>query len=193
MITRWWNIVNVKTPNKGYRLNNVFQQPHTAVQSESSLFLKSLLEWLTKRDEIKQTVGKLTGETHTAVAHTSNALLEIADYCLNELGAKYVLLGKFQTDNLKSCFGQYQQLAGGKYDISLQQAFECEKKLHLLSVLKLAIKGREITLKDFECDWDAYQSNTNCGDGYPIHQIKSVYFANSKKNTTTQRQSTMFQ
>ena len=100
--------------------------------------------------------------------HTSEALLKISDYCLNELGAKYVLLGKFQTDSLEARFGQYRQLAEGKYDVSLRQVFECEKKIRLLSVLKLSVQGREITLTDFKLNWDSYNS-LEIGQQYPIH------------------------
>ena len=43
--------------------------------------------------------GKLTKETVLSVTHTSKALLQTSDYCINSLNAKYVLLGKFQTDS----------------------------------------------------------------------------------------------
>ena len=51
--------------------------------------------------------GKLTKETFTALQHTTHALLEVADYCITQLGARYVLLGKLQTDCLEARFGQY--------------------------------------------------------------------------------------
>ena len=96
--------------------------------------------------------------------HTTHALKEISEYCLNELGAKVALLGRSQTDSLKSRFGQYRQLAGGKYDISLRQVYECEKKTSLLSVLRLKINDAKISLSDFSMSWDQYESTTfpNC-------------------------------
>ena len=42
---------------------------------------------------------------------------------------QYILPGKFQTDNLEARFGQYRQLSGDQYNISIQQVFEWEKKL----------------------------------------------------------------
>ena len=168
IITTWWDIVNVKTPHKNIRRSNVFQQPLTTIDTEPKLFLREFSCWLSKWAQMKQTCGKLTKETHTAIVHTSEALLKISDYCLNELGAKYVLLGKFQTDSLEARFGQYRQLAGGKYDVSLRQVFECEKKIRLLSVLKLSVQGREITLTDFKLNWDSYNS-LEIGQQYPIH------------------------
>ena len=55
-------------------------------------------------------------------------------------------MGKFQTDSLEARFGQYRRLSGGKYNISLSQVYESEKKLRLLSTLKLKLKDKEITL-----------------------------------------------
>ena len=79
-----------------------------------------------------------------------NALLEIADYCTDELKAENNLLEKFQLDSLEACFKQYRQLAGGKYNLSLHQVNECEKKLRL-SVLNLKLKNDvDISLCDFE-------------------------------------------
>jgi len=69
---------------------------------------------------------------------------------LSELGLHYVLLGKFQTDSLEARFGQYRQLSGGKYNISLRQVYESEKKLRLLSTLKLKLKDKGITLVNFD-------------------------------------------
>ena len=67
-----------------------------------------------------------------------------------------MLLGKFQTDCLEARFRQYRQLSGGKYNISLRQVFESEKKLHLLSTLKLKLKEKDITLTRFELNWNQF-------------------------------------
>ena len=107
IVTTWWNIVNVKSPHKDLRLNNSFQQPLATAKTEPKMFLRAFVEWLSKWGLMKQASGKLTRETYTALLHTSYALIEITEYCLNELGAKYILLGKFQTDSLETRFGQY--------------------------------------------------------------------------------------
>ena len=83
--------------------------------------------------------GTLTKETFTALCHTTHALVEISDHCIEELGAKYVLFGKFQTFCLEARFGQYLQISGENYDVSLRQIYECKKKIRLLSVLNLEI------------------------------------------------------
>ena len=132
--------------------------------------------------DVKEVGGKLTKETFGALIHTTDALLEISEYCLQVLGAKYVLLGKFQTDSLESRFGQYRQLAGGKYDVSPRQVYECEKKLRLLSVLQLKLNNVDISLSDFSMDWNQYETTTssNC---FPIpvdiHQQDIEAFSNN--------------
>ena len=85
-----------------------------------------------------------------SLVHTLKALFDLCDYLLQEKGYSYVLLGKFQTDNLEFRFSQYRQLAGCNYHVSLQQILAGEKKLKLLSVLKLvsASKGT-ILMEDF--------------------------------------------
>ena len=115
-------------------------------------FIKWLENWNARSDN----TGKLTKETFSALHHTTNALLEISNYCLTELKANYVLLGKFQTDSLEARFGQYRQLAGGQYDVSLRQIYECEKKIRLLSVLNLQFQGNAINLSNFSLNCDDY-------------------------------------
>ena len=95
---------------------------------------------------------RLTKETFTALHHTTTALLEISECCLKEPNANYVLLGKFQTDCLEARFGQYKQLAGGLHNVSLQQIYECEKKIRLLSVLNLKVSGKDFHLTRFELE-----------------------------------------
>ena len=61
--------------------------------------------------------------------HTTYAFLELTKYCIEELKMLYLLPGKFQTDQLEAKFCQYRQISGDQYNISIQQVFECEKKL----------------------------------------------------------------
>jgi len=86
-------------------------------------FINWLDEW-----NIIDTRDKLTKDTFLALHHTTVGFLQIAEYCFEEFNAKYILLGKFQTDSLEARFGQYRQLAGGQYNVSLRQIYECEKK-----------------------------------------------------------------
>lgn len=98
-------------------------------------FLKDLPQWLDTWKSLKCDTGGLTKETHAALELTCYSLLKLGQYCLEELKFKYVLLGKFQTDCLEDRFGNYRQLAGAQYHISIRQVFECEKKLRLQKML----------------------------------------------------------
>ncbi|KAH7979426.1 hypothetical protein HPB49_009388 [Dermacentor silvarum] len=51
------------------------------------------------------------------------------------LGHKYVLLGKIQTDCLESRFGQYRQMAGGNYHISIRHIYETKGRIRLQNTL----------------------------------------------------------
>ena len=135
IIVTWWKIVNVKTPNKGKRLKNCFEEPLTMENSTARKYFEYFANWIEEWRSSNTDGGKLTKETFAALGHTTHALLEITEYCIKELNAKYVLLRKFQTDCLESRFGQYRQLARGNYEVSLRQIYECEKKIRLMSVL----------------------------------------------------------
>ena len=75
--------------------------------------------------------GKLYRETAFAITHTSDTLIKLCDYLRQELNYDYVLLGKFQTDQLEARFGQYRQMSRSNYNISVTQILESEKKLRL--------------------------------------------------------------
>ncbi|GFO08860.1 transposable element p transposase [Plakobranchus ocellatus] len=105
----------------------------------------------------------------TALHHTLLAFLQLAKYLLEEKQFKYILFGKFQTDDLEFRFGQYRQMSGSNYYVSVQQSLEGEKKLKLLSSLRLvsaskgSVKSKDIidplekvssTVTPVTCDQD---------------------------------------
>ena len=97
--------------------------------------------------------GCLSKETMFALKQTVLAAKLLLQYLLCDLHRQYVLLGKFQTDDLEFRFGQYRQMLGTNYNISVTEVMESEKKLRILSVVKLAVtvmeKSRcEILLQD---------------------------------------------
>lgn len=139
IIVKWWKIVNVKTPLKGKRLNDKFQEPLTAetfISDEKYIFLNQMLVWLDEW-KISPFSKKLSSQTHTALSHSLHGMIEIVKHCFKKLKMNYILLGKFQTDDLENRFGRYRQLAGGQYHISLRQLYESEKRLRIQSLLTL--------------------------------------------------------
>lgn len=152
----WWTIMNVKTPHKGRRLNNIYATPLTNnVNDEKYVFLNNFCSWLDLWDGMTEASGKLTKETFTALRHTTHAIIEITNYCINELNLKYILTGKFQTDQLEARFGKYRRLSGCNYNISVRQVFECEKKLRLRSVLRIPFHNKSVELNvKQETNWE---------------------------------------
>ncbi|XP_077492101.1 uncharacterized protein LOC144103021 [Amblyomma americanum] len=136
-ITKWWNIVNVKTCNKGTRVREELQSPITSASSPQIQFLLSIVEWLDLWQSLKFDTGILTRETHSALRLTTDTLVKVTRYCLDEMNFEYVLLGKFQTDCLEERFGKYRQLSGAQYHISIRQVYESERKLRLQNILEL--------------------------------------------------------
>lgn len=104
---RWWDIVNVKTPLKGLRKKNEFQQPVTLNSEHIYKFLHNIIAWLDRWKECNFREGRLSRETHGALRHSTDALLKISNYCLNQKKYNYVMLGKLQTDKLEERFGKY--------------------------------------------------------------------------------------
>lgn len=149
--------MNVQTPIKGIRTNNTYATPLTDNQNDEKMtFLNNFYQWLEVWNKMEGQGGKLTRETFGALRHTTHGIIEITRYCIKELKLDYILTAKFQTDKLEARFGQYRQLAGGNYNISIRQVYECEKKLRIMSVLErsLPIHNKHVLLKDFETTWN---------------------------------------
>ncbi|XP_049774363.1 uncharacterized protein LOC126162092 [Schistocerca cancellata] len=143
IINRWWDIVNVKTLLKGQRLRNIFQEPVTSKSHHIQEFLQCFISWLCSWEECSDE-RKLTRETHSALKHTTAALIDFSDYWLSEKNRSYLLLGKVQTDSLEDRFGKYRQLCGGNYHVSLRQVFETEQKLRAQSMFSLVLRSKVV-------------------------------------------------
>ncbi|KAH8020180.1 hypothetical protein HPB51_025341 [Rhipicephalus microplus] len=136
IILRWWSIVNVKTPSKGFHHRNVYEEPmsnHT--DDPKASFLSAFITWLDVWEFYRHDTGVLTQETLSALRLSAQSLLALVKYCVSELHFKYILLGKVQTDPLESLFGQYRQMAGGQYHISVRQLCETEGRIRLQNAL----------------------------------------------------------
>lgn len=150
-IIRLWNITNVKQPYKDIRLRNGDCRAITSSSDENVRFINQIVLWLTewKGLRLKPREGTLSAETMTALTHTLSAFVQLCKYLLEEKNFHYVLLGKFQTDNLEFRFSQYRQMSGSNYHVSVQQLLEGEKKLKLLSVLNMiSASNGALSLRD---------------------------------------------
>lgn len=153
MIVKLWNIINVKHPFKGARIRNEDCKTITSPSDEKLQYMQKVISWLKGWQGLQQRPreGVLSTETMTALEHTLSALIELSIYLLQVKQFKYVLLGKFQTDNLEMRFSQYRRMSGCNFHVSVQQLLEGEKKLKLMSVLRMisasngALRLKQIT------------------------------------------------
>lgn len=163
LISKWWRVVNVKHHLKGKHLRDTACDPIRSVENDANIqFLETFAEWLDTWDnisgpetrnlkgKINKRHGKLTSETSFSLKHTTLTLIALSKYLLTEKKMSYVLLGKFQTDSLEGRFGQYRQMCGGNYHVSVIQILESEKKLKLISLVNLtSAKSGDFQIKTF--------------------------------------------
>ena len=96
-------------------------------------WMVSFVSWLDNCKTYSNTnnTACLTNETYTALRHTVNTMVCMLYELLNSHTLDYVMLGKFQTDNLESRFGQYRQLSGCDDLVSVAEVMQSEKKLRI--------------------------------------------------------------
>ncbi|KAH9379815.1 hypothetical protein HPB48_010412 [Haemaphysalis longicornis] len=99
-------------------------------------FLSAVITWLDVWEFYGHNNEVLTQEILSALRLSAQSLLAWVKYCVSELHFKYILLGKVHTDPLESRFGQYRQMAGGQYHISVRQLCETEGRIHLQNALQ---------------------------------------------------------
>ena len=67
--------------------------------------------------------------TYLYLFHT---IVHLISYLLQECDMAYVFLGKFQVDHLESRIGNYRQLSGSNYLVSVKDVLQSEKTLKVL-------------------------------------------------------------
>ena len=170
-IVQLWKILNVKHPLKGRHLNDEFCEPIRSLHDGKLHWLSMFYDWLCawEKLQLQPRQGCLSKETMFALKQTVLAAKFLSEYLLRDVHCNYVLLGKFQTDNLEFRFGQYRQMSGANYNVSVTQVMESEKKLRILSVMKLVTHSNgEITVRDFiagcRAEVDGNETEHKCND-----------------------------
>ena len=69
----------------------------------------------------------LSQESHFALRQTLITMRLLVIHLLAVDKFNYVLLGKFQIDNLEFRFSQYRQLSGGNYHVTVREIVESER------------------------------------------------------------------
>ena len=100
-----------------------------------SKFLREFRDWAIEWTAM-QTKKSLTAETFFCLLQTVQALADLADYLLDTGRLQYVLLGKINSDDIESRFGNYRQLSGGNFYVSVHQVLENEKKIRIRALVR---------------------------------------------------------
>ena len=152
------------------------------MSDQSITFFKKILSWLEKWKQLgfKPKHGTLSNETMSALSHTLSVIIGLCSHLLHDLKFNYVMLARMQTDNLEFRFERYHQLAGSNFHVSVNQIVEGEKKLKLMSALKLvsASKG-SITLNDLTEPLQTVRAQQSNGQQLEVAQF--LQFVNNSE------------
>ncbi|KAH8031763.1 hypothetical protein HPB51_020834 [Rhipicephalus microplus] len=85
IVETWWKIINVKSPNNGRRLRDVLQTPITQTLFPQVEILRNIMQWLDVWEQLKFDNGILTREIHSAFRLTTETLIKLVAYCLEDL------------------------------------------------------------------------------------------------------------
>ena len=120
------------------------------------MWLNKFGAWLDAWKQHSATVPHsfLTKETFTALSHTIKTVQIMIPDLLTNHQMQYILLAKFQTDNLESRFGLYRQLSGSNYLVSVKEVMQSERKLKVRGLLRLFTGTRGVvSVKEFLCSF----------------------------------------
>jgi len=145
MVTRTWNMLNIKSPHKGYSTNDPDRHPFKNKTDDRLVFIAKVATTF-KLMACSFRSGRqhgLTSETSNALHQTLNGLTCLVK-CLLDAGFQYVLPGKIQSDRLEGEFGIYRQSSGGNFHISTYQVYNGLKlqRIKLFNQLELPDKLR---------------------------------------------------
>ena len=160
LVTRMWNIINVKSPHAGYRTNDPDRQPFCDDSDKRFEYLSKVATMFKTMDNSPKgrRLHSLTDDTSNALHQTLSGLVALIKYKLG-VGFKYVLPGKYQSDRLEAEFGIYRQSAGGNYCISTFQVYNGLKLQRIKLYHKLEMSEKMHTNVDDECCENLTENN----------------------------------
>ena len=117
LFSKWWVISNAKNRFSSNRLG------HAAVKGDNkSKFLRAMSNWIESWTNEKIACSQkftLSQQTSDALIRTLRAQAQLIDD-LHDDGYEFVLTARFQSDPQERRFGQYRQMSGGRFLVSLK-------------------------------------------------------------------------
>lgn len=162
IICHWWDIINVHHQYYGRNKIKPSATPFFSIEDSRLTWLSEMSAWLRLwKDTCKIShEGFLSQDTFFALTHSLECMIHVIKYCLTTLNFKFVLSGKFQTDDLEGRFGQYRQLSGGNSLISVEEALQNERKLTVRELLKINSKSKGKISLNIKCFLSEFTSET---------------------------------
>ena len=101
-VTRMWNILNIRSTDIGYRLNDPDREKFTDPNDPRLDFLSKMVTMFKEMDNSirGQRIRGLTGETSNALHQTLVGFVDLIKTLLQNHGYKYVLPGKISSDRI---------------------------------------------------------------------------------------------
>ena len=161
-ILKFWNIFNVKTTVEGIHKRLPDCDPIRSINSHQMIWMVKFVSWLQswKLYSMNHSNSFLPNETFIALSHTVKTILVMIHDLLQHHNLKYILLSKFQTDNLEGRFGLYRQLSGCNYLVSVKYVMYSERKLKIKGLLRLFSSSKGVlTVSDFIASFSDIKTN----------------------------------
>ena len=98
------------------------------------MFAEWLQEWQNEKLPNSERFG-LSVQKSSALIHICKCQAALIENLLRE-GYKYVLTARFQTDPLEKRYGQYRQMSGGRFLVSIKDVMRSENILKIKALLK---------------------------------------------------------
>ena len=161
-VTKMWNMLNIKTPHDGTKLNNDDRYPFTSEDDCRFDYLHNIARSFKLMDasQFRYRITSLTADTSNALHMTLNGIIHLTRLFLTRK-MNYVITNEFLSDRIEAEFGIWRQLSGGNYHISMQQvlsslSFQRLKLFHKLQCESSSKhEGENCCLEELsEEDWD---------------------------------------
>ena len=158
IISKWWDILNVKSTSKGKHKRDINSDPITNTNyNVVAEFFKKIVDWLIKW----QSSGKVgfSAETFKTFKHTSTSFPLLVKFLLDEKKLNYVLSGKIQSDFIEKTFGRYRQLSGANYFATERQFIEAEKAIRVKSLIKISMYSIKDVVSILKVDENKFEKD----------------------------------
>ena len=138
----WWIISNSKS-----RYNKRNQIGHAAILNDKKpKFLRAFADWISSWQEAKIPCCEnfqLTAQTSAAMVKTLRSHASLIEDLLDSGHYDYVLTARFQSDPIEKRYGQYRQMSGGRFLVSLREVNCSENIIKMKSLLKRNLDVQE--------------------------------------------------